>query len=105
MRTRQGRPGELGAAAPAERKVADATVAGFLRLLAPRANPEVRGLLYVTLHEGASVTEGELIEFVRQRLARFKVPKKVIFGALPKTSTGKIQKYLLRQAAWSGAES
>lgn len=60
---------------------------------------------YVTLHEGASVTEDELIEFVRQRLARFKVPKKVSFGALPKTSTGKIQKYLLRETARAGSES
>ncbi|MCQ4084130.1 AMP-binding protein [Streptomyces sp. RB6PN25] len=52
---------------------------------------------YVTLHDGAVVTEGELIAFVRERLARFKAPKTVVFGPLPKTSTGKIQKYLLRQ--------
>jgi fatty-acyl-CoA synthase len=59
---------------------------------------------FVTLHDGASATESELIEFVRQRLARFKAPKKVIFGVLPKTSTGKIQKYRLRDAVWDGAE-
>ena len=38
-----------------------------------------------------------MIEYCREHLARFKVPKKVIFGPLPKTSTGKLQKYLLRQ--------
>jgi fatty-acyl-CoA synthase len=52
---------------------------------------------YVTLHEGASVTAAELQEHVRGRLARFKAPKAVVFGPLPKTSTGKIQKYVLRQ--------
>ncbi|TVT21954.1 AMP-binding protein [Amycolatopsis acidiphila] len=51
---------------------------------------------YVTLHDGAAVGEQELIEFVRERLAHFKAPKSVVFGRLPKTSTGKIQKYLLR---------
>jgi fatty-acyl-CoA synthase len=57
---------------------------------------------YVTLHENASVTESELIEHVRERLARFKAPKSVVFGELPKTSTGKIQKYVLRDRAWAG---
>jgi fatty-acyl-CoA synthase len=37
-----------------------------------------------------------LIEHVRSRLARFKAPKRIVFGELPKTSTGKIQKFLLR---------
>ncbi|MGQ0663999.1 MAG: hypothetical protein ACT4P2_10540 [Pseudomonadota bacterium] len=40
-----------------------------------------------------------LIAFVRQRLARFKAPKTVVFGPLPKTSTGKIQKFVLRERA------
>jgi len=40
-----------------------------------------------------------LIAFCRQHLAGFKVPKTVIFGELPKTSTGKVQKYFLRQRA------
>jgi fatty-acyl-CoA synthase len=57
---------------------------------------------YVTLREDATATEAELMEFVRERLARFKAPKSVTFGELPKTSTGKIQKYVLRDAAWSG---
>jgi acyl-CoA synthetase (AMP-forming)/AMP-acid ligase II len=59
---------------------------------------------YVTLQDGASATEAEIIEHVRGRLARFKAPKTVAFGELPKTSTGKIQKYVLRDAAWAGAE-
>ncbi|MCO1655701.1 AMP-binding protein [Pseudonocardia sp. S2-4] len=59
---------------------------------------------FVTLREGASATEAEIVEHVRGRLARFKAPKTVTFGELPKTSTGKIQKYLLRDEAWAGAE-
>jgi fatty-acyl-CoA synthase len=54
---------------------------------------------YVTLQEGASATEAEIIDHVKQRLARFKAPKVVIFGELPKTSTGKIQKFVLRDRA------
>ncbi|GAA4842655.1 acyl--CoA ligase family protein [Pseudonocardia benzenivorans] len=59
---------------------------------------------YVTLHAGASVTEQEIIEHVKGRLARFKAPKTVVFGELPKTSTGKIQKFVLREKAWAGVE-
>jgi hypothetical protein len=44
---------------------------------------------HVTLHDGASATEDEIIAHVRARLSRFKAPKSVTFGALPKTSTGK----------------
>jgi fatty-acyl-CoA synthase len=54
---------------------------------------------YVTLHDGAVATEAELIEFVRERLARFKAPKRVYFGPLPRTSTGKVRKFLLRNEA------
>jgi fatty-acyl-CoA synthase len=54
---------------------------------------------FVTLHAGATVTEAEIIEHVKGRLARFKAPKTVTFGELPKTSTGKIQKFVLRDAA------
>ena len=42
------------------------------------------------------LTDAELIDHVRGRLARFKAPKRVVFGALPKTSTGKVQKKVLR---------
>ncbi len=51
---------------------------------------------FVTLRDGASVTEEELIAFCRARLAHFKVPRGVVFGPLAKTSTGKVQKNLLR---------
>ena len=56
---------------------------------------------FVELKSGATVTSAEMIEFCRGHLARFKAPKDVIFGELPKTSTGKIQKYVLRQHAQS----
>ena len=56
---------------------------------------------YVELKEGMTATEAELIEHCRQNLARFKAPKKVVFGPIPKTSTGKIQKYVLRERARS----
>ncbi len=55
---------------------------------------------FVTLNEGAGeVSEADIINFCRDNLARFKVPGKVVFGPLPKTSTGKIQKFLLREQA------
>ena len=55
---------------------------------------------FVTLKpEAGPVSAEELIAFCRERLAGFKVPKKVVFGPLPKTSTGKIQKNLLREQA------
>ncbi|MCP3970529.1 MAG: AMP-binding protein [Rhodobacteraceae bacterium] len=54
---------------------------------------------FVELKDGQSVDEAELIAFARQRLAGFKTPKRVVFGELPKTSTGKIQKFQLREAA------
>jgi acyl-CoA synthetase (AMP-forming)/AMP-acid ligase II len=57
---------------------------------------------YVTLKDGATAAEAEIIDHVRERLAHFKAPKRVTFGPLPKTSTGKIQKYVLRDAAWQG---
>lgn len=54
---------------------------------------------FVELKDGQDVTETDLIAFARERLAGFKTPKKVIFQELPKTSTGKIQKFQLREAA------
>lgn len=51
---------------------------------------------FVELKPGAQVSEAELLDFCRTALARFKVPKRVVFGPLPKTSTGKIQKFVLR---------
>jgi fatty-acyl-CoA synthase len=58
---------------------------------------------FVELKPGASVEAAELIEHCRRHLARFKVPKSVVFGELPKTSTGKIQKFLLRARAGSAS--
>ncbi|MFQ5437456.1 MAG: AMP-binding protein [Paracoccaceae bacterium] len=54
---------------------------------------------FVELKPGAHATHSELIAFCRERLAGFKTPKTVIFQDLPKTSTGKIQKFVLRQQA------
>ncbi|HHS89429.1 MAG TPA: acyl-CoA synthetase, partial [Rhodobacteraceae bacterium] len=54
---------------------------------------------FVELKPGAEVGEKELIAFARERLAGFKTPKRVIFQELPKTSTGKIQKFELRNLA------
>lgn len=51
---------------------------------------------FVELIDGMQVSESELIAFARKRLAGFKTPKKVVFGELPKTATGKIQKFELR---------
>ncbi|MDT3735330.1 MAG: acyl-CoA synthetase [Denitratisoma sp.] len=56
---------------------------------------------FIELKEGAQATEAEFIDFCRERMARFKVPKKVVFCPLPKTSTGKIQKFILREKAKS----
>ena len=52
---------------------------------------------FVTLKPDAQVTEAEIISFCRQNLAQFKCPKAVEFRDLPKTATGKVQKYLLRE--------
>jgi fatty-acyl-CoA synthase len=54
---------------------------------------------FVELKEGAQATEAEIIAFTRERLAGFKCPKQVVFLELPKTSTGKIQKFELRTLA------
>ncbi|GIT92283.1 acyl-CoA synthetase [Jannaschia pagri] len=54
---------------------------------------------FVEVKPGAQTTEAELIAFVRARLAGFKTPKAVVFGELPKTSTGKVQKFVLRERA------
>jgi fatty-acyl-CoA synthase len=55
---------------------------------------------FVTLRDDAGeVSEQEIIDFCRANLAHFKAPRKVVFGPLPKTSTGKIQKFVLRERA------
>jgi acyl-CoA synthetase (AMP-forming)/AMP-acid ligase II len=59
---------------------------------------------YVTLNEGASANAEEIIAFCRDRLAHYKCPDTVEFGPLPKTSTGKVQKFVLRERDWAGQE-
>lgn len=54
---------------------------------------------HVTLRPDASATEAELIAHTKERIARFKAPRRVVFGDLPKTATGKIQKFRLRASA------
>jgi fatty-acyl-CoA synthase len=51
---------------------------------------------FIELKEGASATEAEIIAFCRSQMSGFKTPKLVVFGPVPKTSTGKIQKFMLR---------
>jgi len=59
---------------------------------------------FVTLKPGQRATEGEIIEFCRQHIAHFKCPAAIEFGELPKTSTGKVQKFVLREREWKGQE-
>jgi fatty-acyl-CoA synthase len=54
---------------------------------------------FVTLKPGAAADDAAIIAFCRERLAGFKCPRTVVFGALPKTSTGKVQKFVLRERA------
>jgi fatty-acyl-CoA synthase len=56
---------------------------------------------FVTLKPGAAgaADQAGMIHWCRDHLAGFKVPKRVVFGPLPKTSTGKIQKFVLRERA------
>ena len=54
---------------------------------------------FVTLKDGATASEADIISFCKNNMAGFKVPKTVLFGPLPKTSTGKIQKFVLREQA------
>ncbi|MBL8572675.1 MAG: acyl-CoA synthetase [Hyphomicrobiaceae bacterium] len=56
---------------------------------------------FVMLKDGAETTEDEIMEFCRSHMAKFKAPRTIVFGPLPKTSTGKIQKFLLREQARS----
>ena len=56
---------------------------------------------FITPREGAALTADEIVEWCKKRIARFKAPKTVVFDELPKTSTGKIQKHLLRERARS----
>ena len=61
-----------------------------------------RPCAFVTLKPGAEADEAQIIAWCRDHLARYKAPARVVFGPLPKTSTGKIQKFELRQKAGAG---
>ena len=54
---------------------------------------------FITVKKNSSITEQEVIDFCRSNIAKFKIPKKIIFGDIKKTSTGKIKKFLLRKKA------
>jgi fatty-acyl-CoA synthase len=56
-------------------------------------------IAFVTLKDGAVESEDRLIACLRERLAHFKAPKRIVFGELPKNATGKIQKFVLRDRA------
>ena len=58
---------------------------------------------FVELRTGESTTEADIIAHCRAHLAPFKIPRKVVFGEVPKTSTGKIQKFALRERAKSAS--
>jgi fatty-acyl-CoA synthase len=58
---------------------------------------------FIELKLGAAATEEEIVAHCRPHLARFKVPKRIVFGEVPKTSTGKVQKFVLRQRAKSAS--
>jgi fatty-acyl-CoA synthase len=70
----------------------------------PDENWGERPKAFVTLKPDQTATEAEIIAFCREQIAHFKCPAAVAFGDLPKTSTGKIQKYVLRVAEWAGRE-
>jgi fatty-acyl-CoA synthase len=59
---------------------------------------------FVAPQPGSQPSEQDVIAFARERLAHFKCPKSVEFGELPKTATGKIQKFKLREREWAGRE-
>jgi len=54
---------------------------------------------FVTLKPGQQATPDQIIAYCRETMARFKVPRHVVLGPLPKTSTGKVQKFVLRERA------
>jgi len=58
---------------------------------------------FVELKDGAAATEAEIIAHCRENMAHFKAPKRVVFGPVPRTSTGKIQKFVLRERVKSSA--
>jgi fatty-acyl-CoA synthase len=68
----------------------------------PDAKWGERPKAFVTLKPGRQATEAEIIAFCREHIAHFKCPAAIEFGDLPKTSTGKVQKFVLRDREWKG---
>ena len=54
---------------------------------------------FITLKNNSFLTEKQVLDFCRANMAKFKIPKKIIFGSIKKTLTGKTQKFLLRERA------
>jgi len=59
---------------------------------------------FVVLKKGQEATEQGIIDFCKENIARFKAPAAVEFTDLPKTATGKVQKFVLREKEWAGQE-
>ena len=59
-------------------------------------------MAFIELKPGAEATAQEIIDYCRDNMAHYKCPREVIFAELPKTSTGKIQKFVLRERAREG---
>ncbi len=70
----------------------------------PDATWGERPKAFVTLKPGQQATAEDLIDFCKQHIAHFKAPAAVEFGELPKTSTGKVQKFVLRDREWHGRD-
>ena len=69
---------------------------GAVVAMADNSWGEVTCAFVAPVHDDGSLTEAMIIDHCRERLARFKVPKRVVIGELPKTATGKIRKNILR---------
>ena len=57
---------------------------------------------FIEVKDGVSLSDEEVLDFCRERLARFKVPRRVIFGPIERTATGKVQKFKLRALLENG---
>ena len=85
-------------------------VAAFVRtrapisMITPDARPVSEVFALVVPKPGMQPTAEDIMAFCRQHMAHFKCPKAVEFGDLPKTSTGKIKKFELREKEWQGYE-
>ena len=77
----------------------EAVVADLVALEKQQVEKSGKTAAFLTLKEDMAATEDEIIAFCRENLAHYKCPKTVVFSILPKTSTGKVQKFILRDQA------